>query len=77
MTKKLSRINQVARARKRVQEQINNDASAGGEGIGGMYARGLASEGYNGGYRDALDDVILLLNGATPYKNGWWEDDDD
>jgi hypothetical protein len=29
----------------------------------GFYAGGLASEGYLGGYRDALDDVLSALNG--------------
>jgi len=33
---------------------------------GGQIAAGLASEGYNGGYRDALSDVELLLNGIYP-----------
>lgn len=32
----------------------------------GFYAAGLASEGYNGGYKDALQDVLLLLNGVSP-----------
>lgn len=32
---------------------------------GGMYARGLASEGYAGGYRDAMNDIILLMNGGV------------
>ncbi|HEY5851981.1 MAG TPA: hypothetical protein VIT62_14600 [Lysobacter sp.] len=33
---------------------------------GGMYARGLASEGYLGGYRQALSDVSALLRGIPP-----------
>lgn len=35
-------------------------------------ARGLAYEGYNGGYIDALNDVVLLLNGCVPDRRGWW-----
>jgi hypothetical protein len=35
---------------------------------GGLYARGLAGEGYAGGYRDALHDVILFLNGVKPQR---------
>ena len=66
---RLSRINKVARARKRLQKQIEIDSHHGG-----IYAKGLAGEGYKGGYRDALDDVILLLNGATPYRNEWWDE---
>jgi len=33
---------------------------------GGFYAAGLASEGYNGGYRQAIMDVIQVLNGNKP-----------
>lgn len=57
----------VIAARKSVQKDISAFASSGG-GV----ARGLAGEGYNGGYRDALDDVLLLLNGVIPERNGWW-----
>lgn len=39
---------------------------------GGLYAQGMAGEGYNGGYRDALDDVLLALNGVEPNR-GFWE----
>ena len=35
---------------------------------------GLASEGYNGGYADALQDVLLALNGTTPNRNNWWDE---
>lgn len=49
-------------------------ARQGGAGREGMYARGLASEGYNGGYVDALNDVILMMNGIRPDRNHWWED---
>jgi len=31
-----------------------------------LYSRGLCGEGYDGGYRDALFDVLLLLNGVLP-----------
>lgn len=41
---------------------------------GGRYSSALASEGYNGGYRDALSDVILALNGVHPDRNGWWDE---
>ena len=44
-----------------------------GQAAMGKYAAGLAGEGYNGGYRDALDDVLLALNGVTPRRHGWWE----
>ena len=48
---------------------------------GGLYARGLASEGYLGGYRDALNDVMLVLNGVTPFRDwdgvSFWEEGND
>ena len=40
-----------------------------------FYGRGLASEGYNGGYRDCLHDIQLALEGITPSRRGWWKDD--
>lgn len=39
-----------------------------------LYARGLASEGYAGGYRDAISDVLLALNGVSPSRRGWWRE---
>ena len=40
----------------------------------GRIAAGMASEGYNGGYRDALNDVLLVLSGVRPNRNGWWDE---
>lgn len=37
-----------------------------------LYARGLAGEGYSGGYRDALQDVLLLLSGVVPQRRNYW-----
>lgn len=37
----------------------------------GRYGKALASEGYAGGYRDALADVLLLLNGVKPNSRYW------
>ena len=55
----------------RVQKDISAFANQGGK-----YARGLAGESYNGGYRDALHDVMLLLNDVTPNRNyRWWDDE--
>ena len=55
------------KVRKRVTREISGMAS-----MGGRYAGAVAAEGYNGGYRDALDDVQLALNGVTPRRRGWW-----
>ena len=55
---------------KKVNEEIS-----GFTWRGGIYAKGLASEGYNGGYRDALNDVLLALNGVKPNRQNWWDKD--
>ena len=56
---------------KKTQTEINKEIS--GNSIG-LYGGGLASEGYAGGYRDALSDVSLLLRGVEPSDRGrhWW-----
>jgi hypothetical protein len=40
---------------------------------GGLYAAALAGEGYQGGYRDALQDCILLINGNVPRRRQYWD----
>lgn len=57
----------LAIARGNVQHEITGHANQGGK-----YAC-LAGEGYMGGYRDALDDVLLALNGVIPNRHFWWE----
>ena len=62
----------VFKARNRVDEEIRV-----GTDQSNLYSRGLAGEGYLGGYRDALDDVILLLNGVKPNRRrdiDYWEE---
>jgi hypothetical protein len=39
------------------------------------YVRGLAREGYVGGYQEALMDVLLALNGVTPNRRNWWREE--
>lgn len=38
-----------------------------------MYARGLANEGYAGGYAQAIQDVLLLANGVKPTTRNYWD----
>jgi len=57
---------QIAIARQNAEREIASLAR-------GFYGRGLSSEGYAAGYRDALDDVLLALNGNIPQRNGWWK----
>lgn len=61
----------IKSALKIVNKEIIGNASSGG-----LYARGLSSEGYAGGYRDALHDVLLALDGIRPGRDYWrdWVD---
>lgn len=56
-------------------KNLNNHIGKSGSDGNNVFARGLASEGYAGGYRDALLDVMTALNGITPTRNGWWSDE--
>ena len=58
----------------RVRERVTHTIR--GTRTGSKYAAALSGEGYNGGYRDALDDVVLALNGVTPRRHGWWHEGD-
>ena len=42
--------------------------------MGGFYSAGMASEGYAGGYRDALCDVLLALNRVKPNRRDYWDE---
>lgn len=57
----------LRRAMDAVSEEISATRSSGGK-----YTSGLASEGYSGGYRDALSDVQLALNGVPPSGSRFW-----
>jgi hypothetical protein len=56
-----------------VSDEVGNEIA--GTAQGGFYAAGLSAEGYAGGYRDALHDVLVLMNGVLPNRGGrsWWE----
>jgi hypothetical protein len=65
----------IKRKLKLVREQVEREISglaSRGSGSGINYAGGLAGEGYAGGYRDALDDILLALDGIPPSRRGWW-----
>ena len=41
----------------------------------GKFAAGLASEGFAGGYSQALSDIQLLINGVEPGDTrGYWNE---
>ena len=63
-------LKHISKARNKVQSEI----TAYVQSYDSKYVRGLASEGYNGGYRDALDDVMLLLNDVRPTRHDFWDD---
>jgi hypothetical protein len=60
---------------KRAADNVNKDIASFANSGDNFYSRGLASEGYNGGYRDALYDVMLAIDGILPNRNNWWEED--
>ena len=51
-----------------------NREMAGHASSGGHFARGTASEGFAGGYCQALSDILLLLNGVMPNTRGYWDE---
>ena len=58
---------QIKKALKAVDVEIHTSARSGGK-----FAAGLSSEGYAGGYRQALYDVQAALNGTGPYNSRFW-----
>ena len=59
---------QLEKVRENVQREISDFAN---DRSGGM-----ASEGYNGGYLDAIEDITLALNGVRPSRRGWWNEEE-
>ena len=59
----------IEAARKRVLARISQDTDRNS-----IYSRGMSTEGYNGGYAQALADVQLVLNGVRPNTREFWED---
>lgn len=39
----------------------------------GTYGSAMASEGYAGGYRDALEHVLSILNNCEPTNSRYWK----
>ena len=59
-------VRPIKQAMKIVDAEISGNSN-------GFYGRGLAGEGYAGGYRDALMDVLLLLRGVQPNRRNYWK----
>lgn len=61
-------LKRLRSAREAVAAEIKGIASQGS-----LYARGLSSEGFAGGYRMALDDVeAMLMHGHPNDRRGYW-----
>src|SRR6185503_3948623 len=58
----------VRKARRAVAALIAEHAK-----LEGRFAGALSAEGYNGGYQDALDDVLLALEGVNPQRHDFWD----
>lgn len=64
----------IKRSLEKALDRVQADM-AGNAGRGGMYARGLSTEGYAGGYYQALLDVKAMLDGHfVPDTRGYWAD---
>ncbi|HJR83470.1 MAG TPA: hypothetical protein VJ775_06040 [Sphingomicrobium sp.] len=62
----------ILRALRAAYKAVEAEISANRQG-GDKYASGLASEGYAGGYRDALADVEAMLTHGHPNdRRGYW-----
>jgi len=72
--KKMTVVRQI-KVLNEVQHKVSKEIS-GHAARGGLYAGALAGEGYAGGYRDALSDVMLFLNGVWPDRREYWIEDD-
>jgi len=72
MTRGIKKDLRLVRAR--IRREISGLAS-GHTGPGPNYSGGLSSEGYVGGYNDAVTDVLLALNNVKPRdRYGFWVD---
>lgn len=64
----------IKRQLKIAYKNVSKEISWGEKG--NFYQAGLASEGYAGGYRQALSDVKLALDGVAPSNSRYWPQDD-
>lgn len=68
MMDKRTFLQRLSGARRAVAKEIEGNGASGNK-----YARGLASEGYAGGYRDALNDCDAVLRHGNPRDDrGYW-----
>ena len=66
-------LKRIRVAREAAQREIAGNASSGG-----TYARGLATEGWAGGYLQALDDVdAVARHGCPEDPRNYWRDEEE
>lgn len=63
----------IKRLLQQVTTEVDQEIASFAEQDSGFYSGGLASEGYNGGYLQCLQDVLLALNGVVPNRHSWWK----
>ena len=64
-------IRKIKKATKQIDREITNSVKGS---LDPKLTGALAREGYVGGYWDALQDVLLLLNGCDPCrKPNYWK----
>lgn len=60
---------------RKLNRAVNRAYAAMNQHDGGKYGRGLSSEGYIGGYVQALADVQAALSGVQPSDpRGFWKE---
>lgn len=62
----------ISRKLDKVLKKVNKEIIANATGRG-LYASALSGEGYAGGYKDAINDVINVLNGVQPKRRNYWD----
>lgn len=68
ITDKRNVLKRMEKVRAVVRDEIRGNGASGGK-----FARGLASEGFAGGYLQALDDVEAALRHGYPSDHrGYW-----
>lgn len=65
------RAKDIGKLLSRVAANVNADIARSID-RSSRYSAALAREGYNGGYVDAINDVVSALYGNHPRRNGWW-----
>ena len=63
---------EIERKLDKVLENVNKAINVTAKS-GEMYADPMSSEGYAGGYKKAISDVIQLLNGIHPKTRNYWD----